>query len=800
MPFDSLARVRSRTHSSLRPRRLAASLALAAIAASALPAQCEPDWQDGAPAPGPDGTVNTLVPLPNGQVFAGGVFRVADGAIANNAAVWVGTNWHALGNGPGIAVRCAVLEPNGDLLVGGSGGIRRWDGTTWSQPAPGLGGTVACLLVLPTGEVIAGGALSLPVAPGTIAVATWNGTAWSTLGTNTPAGSAQALARLANGDIVAAGTFTTFPAHGLERWDGTSWQPIAGLDPTVNSMVHDAVVRTNGDLVFSGSFRIQGVDGVLATWDGTTMQLLQPPLSLPRKLLAAANGDVVVGGTDPANNLARWTGASWQTLSNVLGQVTHLAEDASGSLLVGMQPQAPFLHRVRRFSGTAWQDLGGEAPPKILAMVRLPKGEVIAGGTFTSLDGIPAANIAHWNGVAWSPLGLGVDWDVTSLAVAPNGDVIAGGRFFHAGGVAASNIARWDGSRWSPLGAGLPVTWYNGGVAAIAVAGNGDVYATVANGLARFDGLQWTNVPFPSTLAAAEAMVTDADGDVLVAGTFFGFGPQATGVLRVQGTTMTAIPGAPLLATSAFRAADHSVIFSSLSGLHRWDGHAWSTLPAMGHPVQIDGIAQLPNGELIACGTQHALGGTSPSCLFRLRPTGWKPWSELTVGTGRSVVATPRGEVFVAGDFETAGNVVCCGLARSLPTCPATSSVVGAGCSGGAGLVTLAADNGAWIGTTFRATAHGMAASPLAIQVLGVQGTAVPLPGGVPGCSLFVLPLLTGVLLPSGDLAAAAFALPDQLALAGLQFRLQVVGIELSGPGSVQLTSTNALQVTIGAL
>jgi hypothetical protein len=165
-----------------------------------------------------------------------------------------------------------------------------------------------------------------------------------------------------------------------------------------------------------------------------------------------------------------------------------------------------------------------------------------------------------------------------------------------------------------------------------------------------------------------------------------------------------------------------------------------------------------------------------------------------------ALATTPRGEVLVGGAFVTASDAVCCGLARSSPTCPATTVVFGSGCSGGAGSVTLSATSGAWVGGTFRTTAHNFPASSLALQAIGVQNTLQALPGGAPGCSLFVLPMLTDVLVPSGGAAASAFAIPAQPSLAGLRFRMQVVGIEFTGSSIVRLTSTNALDVTIGAL
>jgi hypothetical protein len=56
------------------------------------------------------------------------------------------------------------------------------------------------------------------------------------------------------------------------------------------------------------------------------------------------------------------------------------------------------------------------------------------------------------------------------------------------------------------------------------------------------------------------------------------------------------------------------------------------------------------------------------------------------------------------------------------------------------------------------------------------------------------------LLLPSAGIATSAWAVPALPSLAGLQVRLQVVGIELGAAGIVRLTSTNALELTIGML
>ncbi len=69
-----------------------------------------------------------------------------------------------------------------------------------------------------------------------------------------------------------------------------------------------------------------------------------------------------------------------------------------------------------------------------VAALTVYKGDLIAGGWFTTAGGVSANFIARWDGSAWQP---------------------AGGNFTIAGGLSANRIARWNGSGWQPLGSGI---------------------------------------------------------------------------------------------------------------------------------------------------------------------------------------------------------------------------------------------------------------------------------------------------------------------------------------------------------
>lgn len=103
-------------------------------------------------------------------------------------------------------------------------------------------------------------------------VAHWNGASWSALGAGIEpldyshdGSTVYALARRANGDIVAGGRFSnagTVPARNVARWNGHEWRPLGkGLNGTVDQLRS----LTNGDLVACGWFTMAG-DNASVRW------------------------------------------------------------------------------------------------------------------------------------------------------------------------------------------------------------------------------------------------------------------------------------------------------------------------------------------------------------------------------------------------------------------------------------------------------------------------------------------------------------------------------------------------------
>ena len=152
------------------------------------------------------GAVYTILPVGNGEVYVGGEFSQAGGAPANSVAKWSGTAWSTLGAGVANGVRyggqsAAVLAlattGNGEVYVGGTfnqaGGIAanqlaRWNGTTWDivgqGTTNGVGpGAVTALAFARNGRLYVGGVFTRVGGIAASQVASWDGTAWSALGT-----------------------------------------------------------------------------------------------------------------------------------------------------------------------------------------------------------------------------------------------------------------------------------------------------------------------------------------------------------------------------------------------------------------------------------------------------------------------------------------------------------------------------------------------------------------------------------------------------------------------------------------
>lgn len=417
---------------------------------------------------------------------------------------------------------------------------------------------------------------------------------------------------------------------------------------------------------------------------------------------------VVGRGSGSSGSIERWDAgtSSWVTLGTTNGRPLCLLAARNGDLIVGgsfTSVNGVAVSRLARWSGGSWSSVGGGVTFSTLqayvyALAELPGGELAVGGFFNQAGGVPAASVARWDGAAWSTFGSGANGDVRSLVLAPDGSLVAGGSFTQMGGVPANRVARWNGSTWSSLGGGLS--------------------STVRDLCVRADG----------ALVAASI-------DTFV-----------------------------------------------------WNGTAWTMLA--GNPDYQIVVVPLPNGDL--------LSGGLVTTLRRWNGTSWTAIGPGTSGFCNDSMVLPNGDVLVGGQFQD-GPTALSPLQALTTTCPASSAPLGAGCLGQIEARTLP-----WVGGALTTRGTGLPEGSLVAAVFGLSTMAQTLdqlfPFGVPGCSALVTPDVYGLLSPVDGTAVVTLQLPAEPAIVGVQLFEQWVALAQAAPFVfTAATSTNALQFTLGA-
>lgn len=582
---------------------------------------------------GVDGTVQALVVLPTGDVVAGGVFANAGGQPIQSIARFDGTSWSALGGGVVGGVEALTRMPNGDLVFGGVGlaaagappvglpGLLRWNGSTWSTIGS-AGGFCHGLATAPNGDLLAVGSLTAPGMNGT--VLRWDGSAWSLL-VPSPSVQPAAVAALANGDIVVAGSFLAFAgvaANNIARFDGTSW---SGLGSGRRWQVETLLPTANGGLLAGGGsgFGAFANSESLGLWNGSAWSEVGGDRAPEVIALGKqANGDVVIGGGFDriggvvAANVARWNGLGWSPIGNgVDGRVTAIGTAGNGDLLVGGAfgvVGASVTDFVRRYDGVSWSGMsaGLTGVPRSFAMLQ---GQVVAGGYEVTGFG---ESVARWTGTTWQGLGLG--GNVLQLLELANGSLLAVGSFLPGGCAAVL-----QGGVWSPYGGGLGSGAYPAAESAVRLRDGSVVVGGRlggANNVQRFDGTAWT------------VLGSIGGGDV---------------------HSLLVLPDGDLLAIGEFTVADGAAV----SGVARWDGSSWTSygIGTTG-PAKCSTLAR--SGELFLGGAFVAAGGQPSASWAHAVPT--CAASVMAVGSGclgttGPVALAPLDLAWLGGELHARG-------------------------------------------------------------------------------------------------------------------------------------------------
>jgi segregation and condensation protein B len=191
--------------------------------------------------------------------------------------------------------------------------------------------------------------------------------------------------------------------------------------------------------------------------------------------------------------------------------------------------------------------------------------------------------------------------------------------------------------------------------------------------------------------------------------------------------------------------------------------------------------------------------------LVKMRGRRRTPGRPVTFGTTFDAEVLLDGALGVATvqGFQ-AGSVTSSFFARLTADCPATITNLGAGCVGSAGPGQLAPSSLPWIDATYAALVTGCPPQSLGLSMFSKSTTALSLPQLLPeagaGCTLWVPPDLSALLVPTAGVATTSFPVPAVGALVGIVLHHQVALLEFASAGGLTaLTVTNAVSLTIGS-
>jgi uncharacterized delta-60 repeat protein len=610
-------------------------------------------------------------------------------------------------------VYSVALQTDGKVLVGGSftqvqgvsrSGIARFNvnGTldTTFNPGTGADGPVFGIAFQPNGKILIAGAFTAVRDASRFGVARLTSTgsldALSSFdpGDGIDGGYAYALALQTDGRILVAGDFTLVQGiarDGVARLnaDGsldTQFAPDSGGNNTIT--VWAVAPAAGGKVLVGGEFEVMGgseCDGI-ARLDATGKQDPGFTNNIPdgirfsvghgefiETMAVQADGSVLVGGTfEQVNNYYR---AALARLSND-GSVDLVFNQESGTsfgvLSTAVQPDGKILlgGQFAYVNGAPHTGLGrlkadGLVDESFKADVNFSSkvtavalytngpqaGKIVAGGTFTSVNGLVANGLALLNAngdVETSFIPVIQPGDVEALVLQADGKILIGGTFTNVNGVTRNGIARLnsDGS----LDAGFDPGSGIGGIGIYAVALQTNQQILIGGAFTNFNGASRSGIARLSASGTLDpafdpgsgvsdgvvrAVLIQPDGRILIGG----------GFTKVGGTARNGIARLNLDGTSD-------------SNFNPGDGI---------NDREIRALALQPNGKILIGGSFTNYNHISAGGVARLNADGgfdygFDPGSGVSfIGQVRATVYSlslqPDGKVILGGSFIAVNGV-----------------------------------------------------------------------------------------------------------------------------------------------
>lgn len=522
--------------------------------------------------PNPNSTVNTIVPQADGKLLIGGAFTSftsTDGKhfYTRNSLARInadGSMDESFDPEPSTEVMAIAVQSDGKIIVGGQfltfnpgnkpvtsttnkdgtvtlstiprNRIARLnaDGTVDTNFNPNLNDSVITLVLQSDGKIDVGGPFTTVQPP--------NATDWIqrkyfvrlnsdgtvdtsvNLDINEVTGSrVDSLALQADGKILIGGNFT-------------SMQPIGST--TRVPVLHYARLNTNGTIDTAFTVGSGGAAG---------SQIKTLALQTDGRLLAAGSFTDVSGAT--STSIARFNaeGTADTAFSASLtadGPVNAVVVRPDGSPIPtqgnGLAWINPDGSLLKTFNPSKDSRISG----RVSAFAIQSDGSILVGGAFTVANGFTSGNLIRYrpDGTLDTNFNPGPNGTVTSIIVQTDGKIVIGGSFSIVSGKTRYNMARLntDGSAdsgYDPYPSGIVNSLVLQSDGKIIAGGafttfqpNGATSTTARANIARIntDGTLDSGYN-PTANASVDAMVMQADGNLVIGGTFTTLQPGATG-------------------------------------------------------------------------------------------------------------------------------------------------------------------------------------------------------------------------------------------------------------------------------
>jgi hypothetical protein len=245
----------------------------------------------------------------------------------------------------------AAVASNNVWAVGETGNnginplIEHWDGTKWSvvasPPLPN-GGMLNGVTAISANDVWAVGSGNL--------IEHFNGTSWSVVPPPNSSGTLFSVSGTSSNDVWAVGQIGRHPSTEVLHWNGTAWSTVSSPSPAFDSTLHSVVALAPNNVWAVGSTNVGPTQTLIEHFDGTSWSVVSSPNvgggvsnsnnALTGIAAVSANDIWAVGiSTDPSTGFNRtltehWDGTNWSVVSspnattghNVLNGVSALSD------------------------------------------------------------------------------------------------------------------------------------------------------------------------------------------------------------------------------------------------------------------------------------------------------------------------------------------------------------------------------------------------------------------------------------------------------------------------------------------